>query len=74
MEVCERHEEVINRLNNHGEKIKQLEISDARTSEKIQSLIEKIDSLMTWIKALVMLGVTSLLGFFFWYIQSIGGK
>lgn len=71
MSVCDRYEEVSKRLNNHSTRIKKLEISDARMSEKIDSLIEKLDSLMSWIKALVMLGVTSLVGFFFWYVQNI---
>lgn len=69
-----RYEEINNRLNNYGERIKKLEISEARTGEKIESLIEKLDSLTNWIKALVMLGATSLVGFFFWYVQTIGGK
>lgn len=72
MEAMDRYEEMTNRLNNHSDRLKQLEISDARTGEKIQSLIEKIENLMTWIKALVMLGITSFVGFFFWYIQNIG--
>lgn len=72
--ACERHEEIVDRLNNHGDRIKQLEISNAKSGEKIQNLINKIDSLMTWIKALVMLGATSFVGFFFWYIQNIGGR
>jgi hypothetical protein len=71
---CERHYEIVEKLDDHERRIVQLEINDARTGEKIQSLIEKIESLTTWIKALVMLGATSLVGFFFWYIQSIGGK
>ncbi|QEK12566.1 hypothetical protein FQB35_15535 (plasmid) [Crassaminicella thermophila] len=70
--VCERHEEIVNRLNNHADRIKQLEINNAKTGEKITSLIEKLENLTSWIKALVMLGGTTLLGFFFWYIQNIG--
>ena len=71
MGPCDRYHEIVTKLDDHEKRIGTLEISDAKTSEKIQNLIEKIDSLMTWIKALVMLGITSLIGFFFWYIQNI---
>jgi len=74
MNACERHQEIVNRLDNHADRIRQLELNDAKTVEKIENLIEKLEVLMTWIKALVTLGGTSLVGFFFWYIQSIGGK
>ncbi|SHH76145.1 Haemolysin XhlA [Caloranaerobacter azorensis DSM 13643] len=72
MGVCERHEEIMEKLDNHESRIVQLEINDAKMGEKIQNLIEKIESLTAWIKALVMLGATSLIGFFIWYIQSLG--
>ncbi|MCT4566151.1 MAG: hemolysin XhlA family protein [Maledivibacter sp.] len=71
MGICDRHHEVVSRLDDHEKRIGNLEINDAKMSEKIENLIEKLDSLTTWIKALVMLGITSLVGFFFWYVQSI---
>lgn len=71
MHTCDRHKELVDQLQNHEKRISSLEISDAKTGEKIQNLIEKIESLMTWIKALIMMGATSLLGFFIWYIQNI---
>jgi len=74
MEVCDRHKDITHRLDNHADRIRQLELNHAQTGEKIENLIEKLEALMTWIKALVMLGATSFVGFFFWYIQSLGGK
>ncbi|PAB61310.1 hemolysin XhlA family protein [Anaeromicrobium sediminis] len=71
---CSRHEDVNEALKEHEKRIHDLEIKDAEMGEKIRNLIEKLDSLTNWIKALVMLGGTSLVGFFFWYIQNIGGK
>ncbi|WP_129599396.1 hemolysin XhlA family protein [Anaerophilus nitritogenes] len=71
MEVCERHGEMVNRLGNHEDRIRQLEIHEAQTGEKITSLLEKLDNLTSWIKALVMLSGTTLVGFFIWYIQSL---
>lgn len=59
------------RLDNQGKRIGKLEISDAKMGEKIENLIDKLDSLTNWIKALVMICITSLMGFFFWYIQNL---
>lgn len=66
-----RHQEVTNRLDAHEKRISNLEINDAKMGEKIENLIEKLDNLTSWIKALVMLGITSLIGFFFWYVQNL---
>ena len=71
MGTCDRHQEVVSRLDNHEKRIGQLEISDAKMGEKIENLIEKLDSLTSWIKALVLLVSTSFIGFFFWYIQNL---
>lgn len=71
MGTCDRHIEVVEKLDNHEKRIGKLEISDAKMAEKMENLIEKLDSLTSWIKALVMLGGTSLIGFFFWYIQNL---
>ncbi|WP_432662468.1 hemolysin XhlA family protein [Wukongibacter baidiensis] len=71
MSTCDRHQEVVNRLDDHEKRIGKLEINDAKMGEKIENLIEKLDSLTSWIKALVMLVATSFIGFFFWYIQSL---
>lgn len=72
MGTCDRHIEVVNKLDDHEKRIGNLEINEAKSGEKINNLIEKIENLMTWIKALVMLGITTFAGFFIWYIQTIG--
>ncbi|MCT4507846.1 MAG: hemolysin XhlA family protein [Tepidibacter sp.] len=61
-------------MENLEKRVGTLEISDATKGQKIENLIEKIDSLTSWIKALIMLFGTSLVGFFFWYIQNLGNK
>lgn len=70
--LCERHGEIAEVQKDHEKRISKLEISDATMNEKLTTLFKKIDELTTWIKALVMLGATSLIGFFFWYVQNIG--
>lgn len=59
------------RLNDHSERIRTLEKSDAQNGVIIQQLCKKMDSLINWIKALIiaMLGVGG--GFIIWYIQSL---
>lgn len=70
-QACDKTEEVIEKLYDHENRIRELEINEARISEKIEGLIEKLDNLTNWIKALVMLGLTSLVGFVIWYIQNL---
>ena len=48
-----------------------LEVNDAMITERISNLINKIDGLTSWMKAIVMLFAGSLLSFFVWYIQQI---
>ncbi len=68
---CDRHHEVTNRLDDHEKRIGKLEVAGAKLEQKIENLIEKLTDLTSWIKALVMIGATSLLGFFLWYIQNL---
>ncbi|MCG8540749.1 MAG: hemolysin XhlA family protein [Clostridia bacterium] len=68
---CKQKDEVMEKLYDHESRIRDLEINEARISEKIEGLIEKLDNLTNWIKALVLLGMTSLIGFLLWYIQNI---
>ena len=70
---CEKKDEVIEKIYDHENRIRELEINEARISEKIEGLIAKLDNLTNWIKALVMLGLTSLVGFLLWYIQNLRG-
>ncbi|WP_432664668.1 hypothetical protein R9X47_00320 [Wukongibacter baidiensis] len=69
--TCDKKDEVIERLYEHEIRIRELEIKEARTSERIDGLIGKLDSMTNWIKALIMMGLTSLIGFLIWYIQNL---
>jgi len=54
-------------------RIRALEISLATVIERMDNLCKSLDGLVSWIKAVVGLLTTSLIGFFFWYIQKLGG-
>ena len=80
-EVAER------RLNSHAERIRALEIGNATQNEQLVTLfntLEKLSNdirdLMGFMKSILWktiggMGVTLTLfmGFFFWYVQSLGG-
>ena len=69
--VCAAHQEVKDQLRDHEKRIVALEKSDAEFAIRLQNLIEKIDSLTSWIKALVISIVGTGMGFIVWYIQSL---
>ena len=71
MSVCMMHEEVKDQLRDHEKRIIALEKADAEFAIRLQNLIEKIDSLTGWIKALVVSIITTGVGFIIWYIQSL---
>ena len=71
MGVCELHEEIREQLRDHERRIVALEKSDAEFAIRLQNLIEKIDNLTGWIKALVVSIVGTGVGFIIWYIQSL---
>lgn len=71
MSVCSVHEEVKDQLRDHEKRIIALEKADAEFAIRLQNLIEKIDSLTGWIKALVVSIITTGVGFIIWYIQSL---
>jgi len=71
MSVCSVHEEVKDQLRDHEKRIIALEKADAEFAIKLQNLIEKIDSLTSWIKALVVSIIGTGVGFIIWYIQSL---
>ena len=68
--VCAAHQEVKDQLRDHEKRIIALEKADAEFAIRLQNLIEKIDSLTGWIKALVVSIITTGVGFIIWYIQS----
>ena len=71
MSECTMHEEFKDQLRGHERRIVALEKSDAEFAIRLQNLIEKIDSLTDWIKALVVSTVGTGVGFIIWYIQSL---
>ena len=71
MNTCAAHEEVREQLRDHEKRIVSLEKADAEFAIRLQNLIEKIDSLTGWIKALVVSIITTGVGFIIWYIQSL---
>ncbi len=58
------------RLNNHSERIDELEKGRAATDVKMDNLCEKLEAQTKSINWLIGLMATSLLGFFFYAIQS----
>lgn len=69
--VCAAHEEIRDQLRDHEKRIIALEKADAEFAVRLQNLIEKIDSLTGWIKALVVSIIGTGVGFIIWYIQSL---
>ena len=59
------------RLNNHSDRIKQLENYRTRTEVQIENLIREIGSLVSTMRWTMGLLVTTLVAFFIWYIQSL---
>jgi uncharacterized coiled-coil protein SlyX len=85
MELANFEELTERRLNDHGDRLRALEIKDATQNAKIDSLCEKLEELSKSIGALMEFmksilwktigGMGGLLvlfmGFFFWYVQSL---
>ncbi len=71
MNTCEKHEEIREQLRDHEKRIVALEKADAEFAIKIQNLVEKIDNLTGWIKALVISIIGTGVSFIIWYIQSL---
>ena len=71
MSVCAVHGEIKDQLRDHEKRIIALEKSDAEFAIRMENLIEKIDNLTGWIKALVVSIIGTGVGFIIWYIQSL---
>ena len=69
--VCAAHQEVKEQFRDHEKRIVALEKADAEFAIRLQNLIEKIENLTGWIKALVVSIITTGVGFIIWYIQSL---
>jgi hypothetical protein len=71
MSVCTAHEDMKDQLRDHEKRIVALEKADAEFAIRLENLVEKIESLTSWIKALVVSIVGTGVGFIIWYIQSL---
>jgi len=71
MEMCDRHDEVVNQFKDHEGRIKKLEISDATMGQKLENLTDSVKDLVGWLKALVVAMIATGGGFIIWYIQSL---
>ena len=69
--VCTVHQEVKDQLRDHEKRIVALEKANAEFAIRLQNLIEKIENLTGWIKALVISIIGTGVGFIIWYIQSL---
>lgn len=58
------------RLNNHSERIDKLEQYQAKATVQVENLCKQIKTLVTAIWSAIGLTITTLLGFFIWYIQN----
>lgn len=67
----DEQERVENRLNDHAGRLRALETGFAAQAVIVQELCKKLDSLINWIKALLMAWGTGLGAFLIWYIQSL---
>lgn len=63
---CSLHEDV----KALDDRVHVLEKSDVRMTERVDNLIKQLESLTAWVKTLVILLVTTLGGFFIWYVQN----
>lgn len=67
----DEQERVEHRLNDHAGRIRALETGFAAQTVIVQELCKKMDSLINWIKTLLIAWCTGIGGFVIWYIQSL---
>ena len=67
----DEQERVEHRLNDHAGRIRALETGFAAQTVIVQELCKKMDSLISWMKALLVAWVTGMGGFFIWYVQNL---
>ena len=71
MGVLDFEERTEKRLNDHAERLRVLETGAAKQGVMIEQLCGKIDTLLSWMKALLIAFCTGMGGFFLWYVQSL---
>ncbi len=65
------HEEVKDQLRDHEKRIVDLEKRDAEFAMMMKYLCEKVDTLISWLKAVFMALLATGGGFIIWYIQQL---
>lgn len=58
------------RLNNHSERIDKLEQYQAKATVQVENLCKQIKTLVRAIWSAIGITITTLLGFFIWYVQN----
>ena len=69
--VCDYHEDMKETVQDHELRIRTLEQNSIRLAERIDSLCQNLNTTTNWIKVLVGVILSSMVGFFIWYIQSL---
>lgn len=64
-------DEIKETVKEHERRIVALEKADAEFAIRLENLVKKIESLTSWIKALVLSILGTGVGFVIWYIQSL---
>jgi hypothetical protein len=67
--VCDRHEEFVDQLDDHEERIRELEIDNGRICEKLITLTESVKDLVWWLKVFIVAIIGGGSSFILWYIQ-----
>ncbi len=68
--VCDRHEEIIDRLDSHGKRIGLLEVSDAEMKADLKNLIKQVERLISTINKFTFALLGTGIGFIIWFIQN----
>ena len=76
--TCERHEEVMECLDDHEDRIKYLELADTETKTELKNLIRQVEKLVVTLERFMsniykaVLGAAAAgVGFIIWYIQTL---
>ena len=75
--ACDRHEEMVELIDDHESRIKTLELADTETKAELKNLIKQVEKLVetmerfmsyAWKGLVAVAGIG--IGFIIWYIQS----
>ena len=69
--ICERHDEIIDKLDDHSIRIRKLELTDATLLANFNSLTQSIKEVVWWLKLGIVSIMSISIGFIVWYIQSL---